>query len=197
MVYNKTKRGLEKAAGIVGVITSALEIVGGLACVILGILYYAGTFNETLFDYVNGSYEVVGYAIYVYLGTPYLVLGLLLLAMSIVTLVCCAKIIKTPLLASGTVKPRNGIRITALVFTILNGSWVTAGLLIAVLCLKDFVDEQATEETCATMANNDAKAENDFYTKIKEVKHLKELGIIDETIFKKSINKIVDDIINE
>ena len=35
MIYNKTKRGLEKAAGIVGVIISALETIGSLIAIIV------------------------------------------------------------------------------------------------------------------------------------------------------------------
>ena len=132
MEYNKTKRGLEKAAGILTIVVSAIEILFLLIYMI--VILTTKEVSSVAYNYSTHTWE------YVYI-TVFNVAGLLLIfpiAFSIVTLIFGAKLIKSPVNPDGSVSNRTGLRITTLVFAILNGQWITTGLLIAVLCLKDF-----------------------------------------------------------
>lgn len=201
MEYNKTKRGLEKAAGILTIVVSAIEIVAL-------ILYFMAILHVTVIVDYNvdswGRYTTPIYGSAINYGSFMLLFPI---AFSVITLILGAKLIKSPVQADGTIKNRNGIRITALVFAILNGQWVTTGLLIAVLCLKDF---KAPSQQIGEFAGNVAGSTKNTYaakvsatqnqnsiqsidSKISELKHLKELGVIDDEAYNKAIDKIIND----
>lgn len=218
MVYNKTKAGLEKGATITGIVVSAIQLVGAFVMFVLGCAYIG---------YDTYYFDGYGYT-YVNLYTwavPVLVVGILLLVLCTITLVFNCILVKSPVNPDGTIKNRQGLRITLVVFSFLVGQWITFGLEIAVLCLKDFVDENATavapvaqpasaqpapvaaqpapvaKKTVAQpavqpVAQTTTKdvASMSVEEKIAELKHFKELGIIDETAYNKAIGKIIDDL---
>ena len=181
MVYNKTKRGLEKAAGIVGVVVSALEIL---------VLLIAMIDLAAMSAYEAAYY---GYTLY---GPSALVL-ILPIGFALASLILSALVIKTPVQPDGIVKQRNGLRICMLVFLLLDGQWVAAGLMIAVLCLKDVKPAVQNNQKVANVSVPVTGAEmpRTIDEKVAELKHLKELGVLDDDTYKKAINKILKDIL--
>ena len=91
-----------------------------------------------------------------------------------------------------------------LVLSIISGDIVVIGLMIAVLCLKDY-KQPKTEKPVKQVVNklayvaptNAGNGYFEFYNKIQEVKRLKSLEIIDAETFKKAVAKIVKDIVEE
>ena len=202
MEFNKTKRGLEKGAAIFSVVMFSIQIVSYLVLAIVGLYFltnqviigyqFDGYFSDYYYDPVYG-YD---YAT----GTLCLLLGIVLLTFSIVGLVFSAKLIKSPLQEDGSVKNRTGLRVTLLVFSILTGNWITAGLLIAVLCLKDFkqtaVQAVNTNPAVTTTSVNQTQPQStSIDAKVAKLKEFKELGIIDDETYKKAIEKIIKDLL--
>lgn len=171
MQYNKTKRGLEKAAAILGIIVSAMDIIAFFILFILGLIY------STSMDYLT----------YMYAST-FIATGIIGIAAAIPTLIISIMLVKSPIDENGNLKNRNGIRIGLLVLSILSGSLVVAGLLIAVLCLKDFVGKPQTQST----QNNQIKTVEE---KLAQIKNLKELGVIDDETYKKAVQKVFNDVL--
>ncbi|MBQ7579168.1 MAG: hypothetical protein IJT25_01405 [Clostridia bacterium] len=182
MVYNKTKRGLEKAAGIVGTVASSLEILG---LFIYEIIFISAIINFSgpvkVGEIVVTSAEMLA---------PYVIAILLPLAFSICCLIFSAKVIKSPVLADGRVLNRKGTRIAMLVFSLLSGHLVSAGLMIAVLCLKDLVNPSQT--VSGNIVGQSAPQANSLDTKVAELKHLKELGVISEEQYNTAINRVIE-----
>lgn len=213
MQYNEAKRNLEKAAGILGVITSALFLVGFLAMFILGCMSVAVTEtveSSNAYGYVVDYYQETSIDM---AGLVMIIVGLLLAILSIVRLVYCAKIIKSPVLPNGQLLNTQKARICAVVFSFICGELITAGLVIAVLCLKDFTDQVApmpvTQNMVATpdLPKHDvqpkpvaehailAKPENPKYNlgldeKIAELNKLESLGLIDAASYNKAIDRL-------
>ncbi len=119
----------------------------------------------------------------------------------------------------GTLKKRDGQRIALIVFSFITGQLITFGLEIAVLCLKDFNDVAPVGQTqpsvttprqtaqvnvqvaapvtpvVAQTQEVNVKASNQSIDgKIAELKHFKELGILDEESYNKAIKKIIEDL---
>lgn len=188
MEYNETKRGLEKAAGILGVVSSALIIVGFIYMFIIGCINvsYVGQVR----NYINSTEFYYTYEHLIdTVALAYIIIALIFIAMSIVKLVFCAKIIKSPVMANGKVKNIQKTRICVVVFAFLTGCWITAGLEIAVLCLKDFIEPVAENNNYIQAPS--MKNPNSIDAKVAELKHLKELGVIDEVQYKKAVDKII------
>ena len=51
MEYNKAKKVLEKIAGILGIISSALYLLLALIMIVFAFRYFSGDFNYTYYDY--------------------------------------------------------------------------------------------------------------------------------------------------
>ena len=217
MIYNKTKRGLEKAAGIVGLVVSILQIISCVVVIIVGIFGSCGEFNYVRTIY-SGGVEVGRE--HVNLCTEYtiqLICGVISLALVIATLIYCAKIILTPVKDDGTLINRTGTRICAIEFTILTGNWVSAGLLIAVVCLKDYVGFDGTTispelnnvdqnlmqpnlnnaDPIQSYAGEEQNKVKEFTKNLLELKHLNKIGVIEDANFKKAVQKIVDTFVSE
>ena len=215
MTYNKTKRTLEKVSGITGIVISALNIFGFIALIVVGAYYSYGLYDE--YYYING---VQYYTSYVSFGYSLIVISSLMIAFSISVIIFGALILKSPINQDGTLKNRKGIRICMLVFTIISGNWISAGFMIAVLCCKDYVDENGqvvnyenmpsqvsnyspnkvnipiSNVNCFTNnANFSQKDAYEFYSNLIELKHFKEIGVIDEETFKNAVQKVVNNIL--
>jgi len=178
MVYNKTKRGLEMASGIVGVVVSSILSLVFLYYLIVTIIFI-------------GYYPwIAGYLI------AEIIVYTLLSAFSVLSLIFYASVIKSPVQADGTIKQRKGRRICVVVFSVLTLQWVTAGLMIAVLCLKDSqLANPAQSQSAQAQIHMQTQAPQTLDAKVAELKHLKELGVLDEESYKKAINKLIQNIL--
>lgn len=150
MEYNKTKRGLEKAAGIIGIVFSAMGILGYFIMFVVGCLSakITSTVLVAFDEWGDGIYEttsVVNSA-----SIALIVLGLLLVAFCIISIVFCAKVIKNPVRENGEVINTQKTRICVVVFSFISGNLISAGMEIAVLCLKDY-EGQAETSSAATL----------------------------------------------
>lgn len=178
MEYNKVKRGLEKGAAIYSTVINAIEIVTFFAFIIYGIELMS-----------LGYYEAI------YFGTIYLSLGISMFLLSIPKLILSIFLIKTPVQEDGTIKNTNGIRIALLVLSFLSENWITTGLMIAVLCLKDVITPKATQNVqyVKVAQPQPQPQQNSIEGKIAQLKQLKELGVITDDVYKKAIEKIISE----
>ncbi len=172
MQYNKTKRGIEKTAGILGVVAYSFSIIVYIALISLGC------------SFSNSDNIIIAEQ-----GYSFIMLGIFYLPISIAALILSTFLIKSPIDEHGILKNRNGLRIALLVLSILATSWVMTGLLIAVLCLKDFVEQTQIQNA----QNVQAKTPNTVEEKLAQIKNLKDLGVIDEATYKKAVQKVVND----
>ena len=204
MEYNKTKMNLEKAASILGIISASLYIILSFILLFVAFMYFGGAYDYT-HDYIVGyyGYNEPIYATKYYdmssLGWGFLIPGLLIMTISILMLIFSVKLVKSPYLPNGELKNKKAARIWLLVLSIITGGLVIVGLMIAVLCLKDYKQPKVimSNNVSRPTMNITTAYTNDyyeFYDKIQEVKKLKSLGIIDDVAFKKAITKIVTDI---
>lgn len=207
MELNKTKMNLEKAAAIIG-------IVIGVAYSVLSILLLVLSINDfTMIDFwrteIGGTHYAKEYCeqmvnICRSNAIAEIIMCVLTLFFGIATLITSIKLVKSPFDENGQLKDRQGLRIWMLVLSIISGDIVVIGLMIAVLCLKDY-KQPKTEKPVKQVVNNLAyvaptNAGNgyfEFYNKIQEVKRLKSLEIIDAETFKNAVAKIVKDIVEE
>jgi len=204
MEYNKTKGTLEKVAGILGIISASLFIILAIFLLIEAGMYFTGEYDYRFYDY-DAYGEIYYYTVDATdEGIPYLMLGLPLLGIAILMLIFSIKLVKSPFLPNGELRNKKAARIWVLVLSILTGDLVVMGLMIAVLCLKDYKEPRVQQPINAYAPNGyniqQPAIQNEFYAfydKIQEVKKLKSLGIIDETAFRKAVTKIVVDITKE
>ena len=199
MVFNKTKRGLEKGAAILAVVTYSIQILIFLFVLIVGIKAFS---TQVVVDQQlvwNGySYQEVNtYGYRPDIACVLVIFGAIFLTYSILGLIFGAKLIKSPLQKNGTVVNTNKFRITLLVFSVLSGNLITAGLMIAVLCLKDVVAPKTKPELqqiAQPTVQQQAQPTSTIEAKIAKLKEYKELGIIDEETYKKAVAKLIKEI---
>ncbi len=207
MVYNKTKRGLEKAAGIVGVVLSSIVLI--VLLVYTGILINAIRLISA-YEYYEYDY-LIGYTKGQLISYLFIYIAFMIIYIS--NIILCANVIKSPVQSDGTIRPTKDLRICTLVFCIISGLWVPAGIMIAVLCLKDVQEvSQIIPQIQPTVQIDPAKQmqtvqvapaqqlptqtnEPSIESKIAELKHLKDLGVIDEDVYKKAIEKMINDLV--
>ena len=186
MNYNKTKRALEKAAAIIGVVVSI--IILAYVCVTLAKDVAKGVQQLTTFNSIDQKliYSIVGsvidFIIYITLA------------------VLCITVIKSPVHEDGEVSKRIGVRIAIIIFAALSGNAVVLGLMIAVICLKDFPTgnyfkpaKQADLNVKDVHVNNeqDEELELSVDEQIAQLKKFKEMGILDDETFKQALKKII------
>lgn len=186
MVYNRTKRALEKAAAIIGVVVSMVVLV--YVCVTLAKDVAKGVQQLTTFSSIDQNliYSIVGSVIDFII---YLTLAVL-----------CITVIKTPVHEDGEVSNRKGVRIAIIIFAALAGNTVVFGLMIAVMCLKDFPTgnyvkpvEQADSNVKDLHINNEQgeELELSIEEQIAQLKKFKEMGVLDDETFKQALKKII------
>ena len=193
MIYNKTKRTLELVAAI-------FALVMGIG--MLGVsLYLFGTGIM-----LASVFAAVGM---ISLALPFLIPGILFLATSVCSIVFGAMLIKSPVRPEGVLNTKTK-QICLIVFSILSGNLVSFVLEIIVVCLPNFVDPNKYAQTSASnakylqpnpqytpagqTAQNQYAPSNGVEGKINELKHLKELGVIDEQAYNKAVDKIISEI---
>ncbi len=216
MNYNKSKRSLEKASGILGIISSSFTVFYAVAIVFIGFLLNFNTSQLTETTYSDTYYADTYYSATSnfenFIGILYILLGICILIFAICGIIFSSKVIPSPLQKDGTLKNRKGVRITMLIFMILTGNWISAGLMIAVLCSKDFMPskepavtpkEKPTEPLISKHILDNNKTEkrienkDDYIHNIEELKRLKKDGIIDEETYKRALEKIITKIAND
>lgn len=181
MTYNKTKRNLEKAAAIVGIIISALAIISSLTAIVNAI--------EVVALYVSN------FGVMDFMGTVTLMEGLVNFGIAIALIILCSKVVASPVKEDGTLAKRKGMRIAILVLSLLSGNFITFGLIIAVLCLKDYPtahdENQPAEQTNTNAASENVKTKSSIDELIAQVKYLRGQGLLDDEAYKQAIKRIV------
>ena len=215
MTFNKTKRTLEKTSSIIGIVLSSIAILGYIALLVIGI-YFTDVFFDDFYYVEDVPYRVS----YAYIGRLYITLSVFMIAFSILVIVFSSILLKSPINADGTLKNRKKYRICMLIFTILSGNWISSGFMIAVLCCNDYVVENGQSvnyEKAPLQASNystdkvniltsnvntftsdikfSQKDAYEFYSNLVELKHLKEIGVIEEEVFKNAVEKVVNNIL--
>ncbi len=192
MIYNKTKRILELVASIFGVVSGTGMLATSLYLFIEGIIL-AGAFAAA---------GLISFAL------PFLIPGIIFLATSVCTIVFSALLIKSPVRPEGVLNTKSK-QICFIVFSILSGNIVSFVLEIVVVCLPNFVDQNKYAEHAGhskyiqpnpqfAQTQQSMKSQytpsNSIESKINELKHLKELGVIDEQTYNKAVDKIISEI---
>ncbi len=207
MEYNKTKRGLEKGASIYAVIVYSLMIIMSITLIVCGIVI-ANTMQQVQeynpMKYYNSGHYIGGYDYYYRkipeLGLPYIIIGVILLGVTIAALIVAAKLIKSPVKPDGTIQKRTGKRITLIVFSVLSGNIILLGLMIAVMCLKDMKEPKPVYQQMVQPVRNMQYVQSrpiqqnvgvSLDDKVNQIKHLKEIGVLDDDAYKKAITKII------
>ena len=114
--------------------------------------------------------------------------------------VLCITVIKSPVHEDGEVSKRKGVRIAIVVFAAMAGNYVVFGLMIAVLCLKDFPNGKYVQPVKQNIANEkDLHVKNEQVAEFKisvdeqiaQLKKFKEMGILDDETFKQALKTII------
>ncbi len=168
MEYNKIKRTTELVAGILGLVFGIGILIASLTIAIIALNTPPFVFNFLFVCY------------------------LLLAIFSIVEIVFSAKVIKSPVQENGVLNT-NTTRICLIVFSACISNIFTFVLMIIVMCLPDFVDKNKKKEKRLKFINAQPKNES-VEQKINELKHLKDLGVINEVTYNKAIEKIINDL---
>ena len=198
MEYNKTKRGLELGASLTALIYCAIDLVLEIVAV-FQLLELIGELKSIYGDsYSEMDGVIAKFIIGIIIGVALVVIELLL----------ACKLLKKPAQTENGFEDRKGIRITFIVFSSIltlffligtsaglteEGAGIL-GLLIFVavislesvaMSMKDIKEERSAKKEVAITTNLSIEQ------KIAELKHLKELGVIDEEQYKKAVEKII------
>ena len=163
MEYNKTKRGLEKASGIIGIVLAAFLILMSLVLIINAITYFAGAHDYREYYTIGSGYsrERIYYTVDNRTsGVPYLIVGLYYLIISILMLVFCIKLVKSPYNQNGELRKLQGARIWLLVLSIISGDLIMLGLMIAVLCMKELLEQLRKNKMNSWIFTTKSKMQN-------------------------------------
>ena len=191
MEYNKTKRGLEKAAGIVGTVVSSLMLFTYIILFIYFLTQSGVQASHTTYDgYTYEEFFNPEIGPYV---AQYCTSLIFLIIICMISLIFSSKVIKSPVQADGSVQSRTGKRVCMLIFNLLSGQIVSCGLIIAVLCLRDFPKPKPQPQAIYQPQPQVQPVKSTIDSKLIELKHMKELGIIDEEVYKNAVQKIIND----
>ena len=187
IVFNTTKRGLEMASGIVGVIISSI------LCVL----------------WLWGTIELMDHSIRFGIPTDrfFSLIGVILeFVFSVLLLVFYAMLIKSPMEEGRITKDRTNLRIYTFIFSVLTGQFVTAALILTVTLIKDFKPVEI-KKTIIPKVKVEQKVEHkvehptkkpfatSVESKIAELNHYKDLGVLDEEAYKKAVERLVNEIV--
>lgn len=197
MEYNKTKRGLEKAAAIVGIVMGVIYCIGAIYCVCHSIYAYRLVKDWGEYYSIDSAWAAEMQNYWYTTAIVSIIMCLLTLFFGIATLITSIKLVKSPFDENGQLKNRQGLRIWMLVLSIISGDLIVMGLMIAVLCLKDFKQPKAKKTNQYVYAGqpNEQNEYLEFYNKIQEIKRLRSLEIIDAEAYKKAVTKVIKGIL--
>lgn len=217
-MYNKTKRALALTSAILGIIMGAFEIIAGIENILLGADYvgYGYSYSVATGIIIGGVIDFLfGIAIIIiaslYCKKPLLIDGKYVSykKLNITLLVFDSILFFIYLLNIIMYGTTSALGVIVLILTL-----VILGMTISTLCLKDNVSEtevvnvapvtikeepastevvltevktEADKEEVATVL--EANKDEALYTTIKELKHLKDEGVLSEEEFERAVLK--------
>ena len=181
MVYNQTKRKLEKCAGVIGTVLSSLTLFTLVYYMIMLILATSSVSAANSVISMASALGSIGALLLSLVGWVALVL-IIPIGLVVVNLVYSIIAIKNPVLPNGMIKNRDGARMVLIIFSLLTGNVLILGLMIAVYCMRDVVRDNNVQQTQPQANSLDAK--------IAELKKLKEAGAISEEQYIMAINRL-------
>jgi len=183
MVYNYTKRNLEKCAGVIGTIVSSYALFMLIYAMVVLLLATSSVAAGSAAVNLITSLGAIGAILSGFIGGASMVL-LIPIGLVIVNLIFSIMAIKSPVLPNGMVKNRDASRLVLIIFSMLTGNVLVLGLMIAVYCMKDLVKDSNAN----SVANQNGQA--GFDAKIDELKKLKQSGAISEEQYATAINRL-------
>lgn len=177
MIYNRTKKQLEKAAGIIGIVFGAFQCFYGIIMIM---------------SYIASYYRYNDYFVM-------LVWGVILFIIATSNIIFSSLILTSPIGADGKVKNKKVIRIFALISNFCSGIIISFVLELVAIVLPDYIpmEHQTVMDYAHTGQTDVSKQQNSLDAKVAEIKRFKDLGIIDDETYKKAIEKVISDISNK
>ena len=198
MEYNKTKRGLEVAAVITALVYCIIELVIDS----IGFFQVIAEINN-LSQEVNIKYGLLTTQSVI----SYMITFFTTIAIVVVEIVFICKLLKKPELTESGFKNRKGLRMSFLIFSSLIALYILIGIFIAhsgkigefgFLCFATAVILESIAIPMKDVKDDgklNKKVEGTLDSKIAELKHLKELGVIDEEQYKNAVEKNIKEIL--
>ena len=202
MKYNKTKRGLELGAALTALVYCAIDLIFEIIAfvdIVKVIDYFRSFYGDDYKKYMNEA-------------TTALLMGTIIgITLVIIELVFACKLLKKPEQTENGFKNMKKIRITFLIFSSILAAVFLCGIStgfsevgIGILAFLIFATVIVLESIAMSMKDvkveGQAKKEVIVTTnlsieqKIAELKHLKELGVIDEEQYKNAVEKNIKEI---
>ena len=202
MEYNKTKRGLELGAVLTALIYCAIDLI----VVFVGLINFGDEINA-----IKEAYGTAYYETYVSeLVTEFVIAFIIAVALLIIELVLACKLLKKPEFDGEGFKSRKKLRVTFLVIScVLAFFLLISGESYAILALLIFGTVIVLESVAMSMKDIKEQLPNSLYQvksevapttdlkieqKLAELKHLKELGVINEEQYEVAVQKNIKQI---
>lgn len=203
MEYNKTKRGLELGAVLTALIYCAIDLI----VVFVGLINFVDEINA-----IKEAYGTAYYETYVSeLVTEFVIAFIIAVALLIIELVLACKLLKKPEFDGEGFKSRKKLRVTFLViscvlafFLLISGrrSYTILALLIfapvivleSVAMSKKDIKEQLPNSLYQVKSEVAPTTDLKIEQKLAELKHLKELGVINEEQYEEAVQKNIKQI---
>ena len=201
MEYNKTKRGLELGAVLTALIYCAIDLV----IEIVSLVKIFSQLNWLKENYPKYYAETIG----AMMGE--MILFFIGVALVVVEVILAIKLIKKPEYTENGFKSKKNLKITFIVISSIltlilfigvamgSISWFgIVGILsmATVIVLESFtLSMKDVKDFSSINQENGVSANFDIGQKIAELKHLKELGVIDEEQYKNAVEKNIKEII--
>ena len=177
------KRTMSRVTAIVAMVFAILGLLGSLAISIAA--YWIA--RQTWWD-MWGGWSSFNTGLFVAL----LVTGIIILALTIVQIVLCAKLLGRTNDPTKTPADFNGLLIGVTIMCFFVGGWIPLALGIIALCANNA--EDAVEAVAAAGTSGAAKGRvgktSEFDQAVARLKQYKEDGIIDEATYKKKMDEL-------
>ncbi len=201
MEYNKTKRGLELGASLTALIYCAIDLVLEIVAFfqLLEVIAELKSIYGEAYSDMDGVFAKL------------IIVMIIGVALVVIELLLACKLLKTPKQTENGFENKKGVRITFIVFSSILTFFFFIGILAgiteesaAILGLLIFTTVIVLESVAMSM--KDVKERSDkkevaittnlgVEQKIAELKHLKELGVIDEEQYKNVVEKNIKEIL--
>ena len=179
MVYNQTKRKLEKCAGVIGTVISSVALFMLVYYMLIFILATTSASAASSVAELATALGALGPMVISLVGGAAIVL-IIPIGFVVVNLVYSIIAIKNPVLPNGMIKNRDGARMVLIIFSLLTGNVLILGLMIAVYCMRDVVRDNNVQQTQPQANSLDAK-----------LKRLKEVGAITQEQYEITMNRLL------
>lgn len=174
MVINKSKRAIEKIAGIFNIIHFVIASIILIAtCIFI--------FKELYL------YNVL---------TTIIVLALLIELLLSFSLALSVRIMRNPFLPDNTFIDRTKDKKCLIVLMFCSLNFVSATMMLIANDLPDFIENNKVSVS-AQQSNNNSNKTSEYYNRIRNLKDLKNSSIIDEKTTRSAIKKIIVQFLQE